>query len=174
MNDFYVYEYLRSRASDNGPSGSPYYIGKGRGRRAFTSVCHNAPPPEDRLFIHIIAKDMNERDALQAEVLLIRLHGRLDIGTGCLRNLTDGGEGMSGWKASPETKAKISAAMLGHNRCVGRKIAQATRDKIAASLSGRVGNRSGKHHSEESKARMSRSAKSRIGRVRGADGRFGS
>ena len=39
---------------------------------------------------------MNEADAFQLEILLIYQYGRIDLGTGCLRNLTNGGDGVSG------------------------------------------------------------------------------
>lgn len=62
---------------------------------------------------------MSEADAFQAEMLNIYLYGRIDQGTGCLRNRTDGGEGITYWTGKnlyKETKAKISLANKGkHN-----------------------------------------------------------
>lgn len=84
--------------------GTPYYVGKGKDRRAFRPGC----PPRDRI---IIQEWFCEIDALAAEIFLIAFYGRKDLGTGCLRNLTDGGESAtSGWKPSERTKHSIAEA----------------------------------------------------------------
>ncbi len=94
MNKFYVYAYLRHPPSEAGIIGSPYYIGKGSGRRAFRK--HKAAkPPQDSSRIQIISQKLPEEKALQLEACLINLYGRVDLGTGCLYNLTDGGQGPS-------------------------------------------------------------------------------
>lgn len=96
--EFYIYLYMRK-------DGTPYYVGKGKGSRAFQrNHCSVTVPPKER--VHFAARNMSEPDALQAEMFLIKLYGRKDIGTGCLRNLTDGGEGMSGHIPSEETRNK--------------------------------------------------------------------
>ena len=92
---FYVYQYLRKNKSKNGLPGSPYYIGKGSGRRAF-NFNHAASVPRDKDQIQIISKNMNEADSFQLEMLLIYLHGRIDLKIGCLQNRTVGGDGAAG------------------------------------------------------------------------------
>ncbi len=87
---FYVYAYLREDTT-------PYYIGKGKGVRAWH---HNGrsdiKPPTDKTRIVVLWHDLDEEFALEMEVLLIATYGRKDNGTGILRNGTDGGDGVSG------------------------------------------------------------------------------
>jgi hypothetical protein len=80
---FYTYVWLREDRT-------PYYVGKGSGYRAYNRHRVGNAPPLGRIVFYI-AK--NESDAFGTEIALIWYYGRKDIGTGCLRNLTDGGEG---------------------------------------------------------------------------------
>ena len=108
---FYTYLWLREN-DGTFPAGVPYYAGKGKGRRAFKSQGHSVYPPKDKSCI-LIQEFPNEESAFEGEKLLICMYGRIDQGTGCLRNLTDGGDGSSGWVASPQIRAKVSAAKKG-------------------------------------------------------------
>ena len=85
MNKYYVYEYLRE-------NGSPYYIGKGSGFRAY---CKRPYKPKDKSRIKIIKDNLTEEEAFNLEINLIKQYGRQDLGTGILKNKTDGGEGCS-------------------------------------------------------------------------------
>lgn len=124
MNRFYVYQFLRSHDSPNGPAGSPYYIGKGRGKRAWWGSDRTTPRPTDPSCISIIQDNLCENDALQLEMLLIFLHGRVDNGTGILHNRTDGGEGTTGIVPSPETRAIWSRQRMGNKRLLGFKFSE--------------------------------------------------
>jgi hypothetical protein len=108
-NRYYVYAYLRSETSVHGEIGSPYYFGKGKNKRAFTRS-HRLLPNDDR-FILILRDGLTEEEAFNWERMLIGEFGRVDLDTGCLRNLTDGGDGTS--NPTPATKAKWKAARKG-------------------------------------------------------------
>jgi hypothetical protein len=103
--------YLRTNNSKHGPAGSPYYVGKGKGNRAFEKVNRcGCKTPADSSRIVFAAKNMNEKDAFQLEMLLIHFYGRVDKNTGCLRNLSDGGKGGQGIVVSEATRAKQAAS----------------------------------------------------------------
>jgi len=148
---FYVYAYLRSKDSSNGCKLSPYYIGKGRGPRAFIAHNRRATPPSDKSYIIFIQEGLTEREALDLEKYCIALYGRLDIGTGILRNLTDGGEGTTGWKAPDETRAKMSQSRT------GKPLPQKTKDNMSRAL---LGNKRwlGKAHTQETKEKMAKAS----------------
>ena len=105
QNDYYTYAYLREDKT-------PYYIGKGRGRRIY-SKSRVIKPPADKSRIIFLKKNLTEAEAFKHEVYMIFVLGRKDLGTGILRNLTNGGEGASGAVISAETKKKLSEASTG-------------------------------------------------------------
>ena len=116
MNDCYVYGYVRAKDGQHGMAGSFYYIGKGCKWRKINTH-DTVKVPKDRTKIVTIASGLSEVDALQAEMFLIHLYGRVDLGTGCLRNRTDGGDGGGlGMIQSPESIAKRTAANTGKVR----------------------------------------------------------
>jgi len=96
---FYVYLYLREDYT-------PYYVGKGKGRRAWTKTKGEVGIPTDPSRILIIEWDLSEIYAFILERYYIRWFGRKDIGTGILRNRTDGGEGVSGLRGPMSEEQK--------------------------------------------------------------------
>jgi hypothetical protein len=97
---FYTYMWLRE-------DGTPYYVGKGFGRRAFRKG-----GPKSRECIKL-QHWPDEATAFAFERYLVDFYGRKDLGTGILRNLTDGGEGASGCKPSETTRLKMRTSALG-------------------------------------------------------------
>lgn len=93
---------------------------------------------------------MTEEEAFSLEQYCIALYGRIDLGTGILRNLTDGGDGSSGWRAPQETRNKMSQSKM------GKPLPQKVKDNMSRAL---LGNQRwlGKRHTENTKRKMSRS-----------------
>jgi hypothetical protein len=105
MFKFYLYAYLREDLS-------PYYIGKGSGKRIDKKHGKptNLPPVERRVKL---LDNLTEEQAFILEAFFIEWFGRKDIGSGILHNKSNGGEGASGHIVSKETRAKMSASQKG-------------------------------------------------------------
>jgi hypothetical protein len=106
---FYVYAYIRSKDSETAKAGTPYYIGKGCGKRAWTKGKGEVYPPKNNTLIVFAETNLTEVGALALERRLIRWYGRVDLGSGILRNKTDGGDGTIGSKRSRESVTKAIA-----------------------------------------------------------------
>ena len=152
---FYVYMYLRE-------DGTPYYIGKGANKRAWSKQ-RRIKKPEDESRIAIHTEDLTEDQAFALEMELIDKYGRKDNGTGILRNLTDGGEGNSGRTMTETHRQRIANAKTGlkatqeakesmSNAQLGKKHSEETRRKMSKSHTGKI--RSDDHNKKLGKARM--------------------
>ena len=63
--------------------------------------------------VEIVSENCTKDEAKQIERYLIAYYGRICLNTGCLVNITDGGESRSGYKVNKETREKISNGMKG-------------------------------------------------------------
>ena len=128
MSEYYTYLWLRE-------DGTPYYVGKGKNNRAYSSHSHgvHCPPEKERIVIYPAS---SEADAFETETDLIWYYGRKDLGLGSLRNLTDGGENppnAKGIKRSEYHRACVRKRMVGwapseHQR---KAVGEATRKRFA-------------------------------------------
>ena|ERR1035437_8510961 len=156
---FYTYTYIRE-------DGSPFYVGKGHGDRAYLShKKQNVSTPKDHSRIKLLYW-VDEDTTFAYEIYLIDFWGRKDIGTGVLHNRTDGGDGPSGAKPSKETRKKQSLAKLGKpSPRKGKHHTPEARMKMSIAKKGiipwnkglkstQVGSRSGIPHTEETKAKL--------------------
>lgn len=134
----HVYVWLR-------PDGTPFYVGVGN-RRRLRSVSRNSHCNHVRRSIEaqgseigVVVIDVATREqALALESALIRRHGRLDLGTGTLTNMTDGGEG------APVLSAEARERMRTN---LGRQLSEETRRRMAEAKRGR-------RHTDEARERM--------------------
>lgn len=136
---FYVYAYLRI-------NGTPYYIGKGCRYRAYEKHRGNLLP-KDANRIVFLETELSDIGSLALERRYIKWYGRKDLGTGILRNMTDGGDGASGSKRTDEQKKQQSVRMKGRPGISGRKMTEENRAKLSISNKNRV-------VSDETKAKM--------------------
>jgi hypothetical protein len=153
-NRFYVYLFLRE-------DGTPYYVGKGCGRRQHRPRRKGIRPPADPARNIRILDGMSEEDAFAWEKLLIARYGRKVDGTGILRNVKEGGEGGSGLRHTDETKQAISVTHKGVTKTAKHRARLSTaltglpkthehRQALSLSKKGRPGHA----HTDESRAKI--------------------
>lgn len=140
--NYYVYAYLRK--SDL----TPYYIGKGKGHRAWAKD-HNVKVPTDSYRIVIVESNLTDIGALAIERRLIQWYGRKDLGSGILANRTEGGDGAEGRTQTEKTRKLIGEA---NKR---RVWTEESKNKL------RLHNR-GKKQTEESNLKRSQTLKGRL------------
>ena len=133
----YLYRHIRLDKNE------PFYIGigndltykrsrnKSRRNKLWKAIFAKTPYE-----VEILLDNISYEFAQQKEKEFIKLYGRIDLKTGCLANLTDGGEGIVGLYRSQEYKDKI------RNTLTGRKLPEEHRRNIAKGGIGR------KHSSE--------------------------
>lgn len=133
-----------------------FYVGIGnkdrpyskKNRNRFCINKRNKAEKNNSFNIQIFATGLSLDQACELECKLIKQYGRRDLGTGCLTNLTDGGEGTTGHRHTEEYKRRHSINQK------GKTLSDQHKRKISKA-------NKGKRRSPESKKRMSESAKAR-------------
>lgn len=111
----YVYRHIRHDKNE------PFYIGIGSdtpyykraNERARRGLFWKKIIAKTSYSIEILFDDISFEDAKIKEIEFIKLYGRKDLNTGCLVNLTDGGDGLINKVYTPEYRKNLSDSMRG-------------------------------------------------------------
>lgn len=148
---FYTYSHAT-------PKGRIFYIGKGQGERAYVNknrntYWHNIVKKHGNPVIQILADWETEEDAFNHEVLLIECFR--DMGYK-LANLTNGGEGSSGYKHTDEQREKNRVAKIGSTPWnKGIPLTDECKQKLSQALTGKAAWNIGIPLKEETKQKLS-------------------
>jgi len=128
---FYVYEHTRKDTD------KVFYVGKGQGKRAHSThhrnqYWHNIVNKAKGFLVSFVCKDIDEELALLVEIERIDQFKKLGYK---LCNLTEGGDGSSGYKHTKESLQKIGQASKAF--MTGRAMSEETKAKIAAAKTGK-------------------------------------
>jgi hypothetical protein len=157
------YTYLHRRASDS----QPFYVGKGKGCR-LNSRRDRSPfwrhiANKHGVTAELIAYWPTEAEAFEHEKFLIWCFRDMGI---TLCNLTDGGEGMSGWTPTEETRQKWSEQRIGQgnhrfgksgilSKLYGRHLSDEHKGKLSLAFAGDKNHMYGKARTQEVKDKIS-------------------
>lgn len=147
----YLYRHIRLDKNE------PFYIGisSDLGYRAKDSKKRNKIwkdiVDKTKYDIEIILDDLTWEEACMKEIEFIKLYGRICNKTGCLANLSEGGEGYL--NPSDEIRERLSISKVGiNNPMYGKKLSDEHKSKISNSNKGRI-------FTEETKSKISKSQK---------------
>ena len=120
MSRFYTYAYLRENKT-------PYYIGKGCGRRMHSTHRHVPVPPKDRILL--LKSGLSNEEAIKHEKYIISILGRKSEG-GLLINITPGGEGFCTPHTEEAKKKMREASRPPVREDVKKKISNTLKEKL--------------------------------------------
>ncbi len=147
FNNMY-YVYIHRKAT----TGEVFYVGKGHGNRAYSHRNRNRMwqrvVKRHGITVEIVIEGIQEWYAFELEKDLITSYGRRSDNSGVLVNMTEGGEGVSGFRHSEETKTtiskknkgtkksadfckKLSVLKIGNTNMLGKTLSTESRIKIA-------------------------------------------
>ena len=128
-----VYRHIRK---DNN---SPFYIGIGKDlKRPYSKKYRNnawlGVVAKTEYKVEILFEGLTKEQAVEKEIEFIKLYGRKDIKTGCLYNMTSGGEGVFGMVYTKERNDKISKTLTGRSLSAETKLRCTTGQKHRISV----------------------------------------
>lgn len=166
----YVYIYRK-------PDGTPFYVGKGSGSREIYHLneARKINSKDKNLLkintirkilktgleptIQIIDSNLPENVAFDLEKFLIQEIGRVDLNTGPLTNLTDGGEGVSGSIRDLSGKNNPNYGKIGElSPNYGRKHSKESLEKISKAHKGVAKSEEAKNNMRKPKSELGREA----------------
>lgn len=179
MKTFYIYLLCDPRKlgqyayGDHSFAFEPFYVGKGHGNRAWnhTSIIKrggkSANPHKDRIIakllkqglspvIEILKEGLTEDEAFELEKLLIGTIGRVNLKLGPLSNMSEGGEGNSGYSWTQTQRDAWAKKVTGiGNPYFGKVHSDEVRAKMVSNHPDNSGKNNpfyGRHHSPKSRA----------------------
>jgi hypothetical protein len=160
MNNKIVY--LHRKKTNN----SVFYVGIGNNSRAYSKQrskrWFNIVKKHD-YYIDIIAKNLNNEDALELESFLIEIYGRLDLKNGQLVNMTNGGPGASGLSCSIKERRNYILSKVERSLEWKKKISNSHKGKVFSieTLKKMSDAKKGKKTSEDTIEKMKKSNRSK-------------
>ncbi|MEY2647025.1 MAG: Flavobacterium phage Fpv2 [Bacteroidota bacterium] len=122
----YLYRHIRLDKNE------PFYIGISNVnddyKRAYKKSCRNKHWTNivkcTKYEVEILFDDLTEEEVKIKEKEFISLYGRVDLKTGSLVNLTDGGDGVLNMNTNSELRLKLSKA------AIGKKMSESAKKKM--------------------------------------------
>lgn len=122
----YLYRHIRLDKNE------PFYIGisnvNDNYKRAYKKTCRNKHWTNiinsTNYEVEILLDDLTEEEVKIKEKEFITLYGRIDLKTGSLVNLTDGGDGVLNMNTNSELRLKLSKAAF------GKKMSESAKKKM--------------------------------------------
>lgn len=153
----YVYRHIRLDKNE------PFYIGIGSDcsyKRAYVTKRNNriwnSIVSRCDYRVEIMIDDLTWDEACEKEKEFIAMYGRINLNTGILSNLTDGGDGSFGLKFTTESREKLSKSKMGykHTEEWKKKMSAIRLGKPLYKMRGENHFMYGKKHSKETIEKM--------------------
>ena len=155
MNNWYVYKHIREDTNDI------FYVGIGC-KKNFARAYDNKPGRRNLIWeritkksswkVEILHQNLSKKEASLLEQQIIKTLGRINLNSGTLSNMTDGGDGIWNCTRSDKTKKILSLQKMGKNNPqYGKKQSEETLLKRRIAMTG-------KKRSNETKMKQSLSS----------------